>query len=87
MAAPSDYPTMVTTLKQMLGDLIQTVENETASWAANGPKPTYNLSKNGATRQVSWTEWLSAMQQQIKDLNATIIAMDTPFEGTTRYYS
>lgn len=80
----NDYSvTIVNNLKLTLDNLVATVQNETAYWAANGPRPTYSL----ANRNVSWNEWLSAMMDNIAKLNEQIIKMDQPYELNTRYYT
>ncbi len=60
--------TNVVNLQAIKAALLQSLADETAFQAANGPKPTYSLDGES----YSWSEWRSMMLDKIKDLNILI---------------
>ena len=83
MAVPTDDPSYVLNLKAIRANLAQMVANETAVWATNGPKPSYDLDG----RHVQWTEWLQGMQDKMAAMDKAIQAVDQPYELAMRGYT
>ena len=66
-----------------LENLIQARDNiaETLSRITKDPKPTYSVDG----KSVSWTEYLTALTQQLKALNEAIQVAGGPVQLATRY--
>ncbi len=67
---------------QATADAILTeIANETALWAANGPKPSYSIDG----QSVDWNQWLLLRRQGLMELYKLIQALQ-PYQLKTRGY-